>query len=54
MLYVNLAHAHTRPVPPDALTAGEGEADPDRRVLKMLGARANLVQTAEERLEQQA
>jgi integrase len=45
MLYVNLANAHRRPIPAEVLAAGEGEKDPDLRVLKMLGARANLVQT---------
>ncbi len=53
MRYVNLAHAHARPIPPEILAAGDGEADPDRRALKMLSARANQVPTAEGVGEQQ-
>lgn len=54
MLYVNLAHAHAQPVPPEVLEAGQGEADPDLRALKMLGARGKTVATAEGVGEQQS
>jgi hypothetical protein len=54
MLYVNLAHAHARPVPPGVLEAGQGEADPDLRALKMLGARGKNVAKAEGVGEQHA
>jgi len=42
MGYVKLAEAHRRPVPPEILAAGVGEADPDRRIVLMLGARARI------------
>jgi hypothetical protein len=45
MRYVDLAKLKPRPVPASILAAGAGEQDPDLRVLKMLGARANQVQT---------
>lgn len=51
MLYVNLAHAHKRPVPPEVLTAGQGEADPDVRALLMLGARGKTVAKGKEAVE---
>jgi integrase len=42
MLYVHVAEAHSRPMPPELLQAVEGETDPDRRVLVMLSARAGV------------
>jgi integrase len=39
MIYVNVAKAHLRAVPPHVLAAGEHERDPDRRIIAMLGAR---------------
>jgi integrase len=39
MIYVNLAEAHKRTIPPRVLTAGANETDPDQKILKMLGAR---------------
>jgi integrase len=42
MLYVHVAQAHARPIPPELLLAADGELDPDRRVIKMLGARVNV------------
>jgi len=39
MRYVHVAEAHRRGLPPAMLKAGEGELDPDQRVLAMLGAR---------------
>ena len=54
MLYVNLAHSHVRPVPQEVLEAGAGVQDPDQRIVKMLGARANVVQTEQQGQEQQA
>ena len=50
MLYVNLARAHLRPLPPALLAAGEAEADPDRRVLAMLSKRANRVPTEQPKM----
>jgi integrase len=38
--YVHVASAHGRPLPPAVVEAGSGEGDPDRRVLRMLSARA--------------
>jgi integrase len=49
--YVHVAHAHRRPVPPVVLTAGAGEANPDDRVLLMLGARKQ-VESADRRANQ--
>ncbi len=43
MGYVKIAEDRRRPTPPEVLAAGAGEADPDRRVLLMLGARGNVV-----------
>ena len=37
--YVHLAGDHMRPLPRTVLEAGRGEPDPDRRVVRMLGAR---------------
>lgn len=58
MIYVSYANAHRTPIPADVLAAGTGEIDPDRRVLKMLGARGvgsaapldsvNVAETAKE------
>lgn len=42
MRYVHVAETHARQIPREVLEAAEGEYDPDRRVLKMLGARASL------------
>jgi hypothetical protein len=42
MIYVHVAENHRRDLPPAVIEASLGEADPDRRVLKMLGARADL------------
>ena len=39
MIYVHVAENHRRDVPGVVQEAGLGEADPDRRILKMLGAR---------------
>jgi integrase len=39
--YVELAHAHRRPTPASVLAAAGAEAEPDRRIVLMLGARAN-------------
>lgn len=38
--YVHVAEAHAREISPAVLAAAEGEHDPDRRILKMLGARS--------------
>jgi hypothetical protein len=43
MLYVHVAKDHRRDLPPEVVSAGVGEADPDRRILFMLGARATNV-----------
>ena len=43
MLYVHVAEAHPRDLPEVATSAGNGIADPDRRVLAMLGARGSHV-----------
>lgn len=41
--YVHLADAHRRPAPAVVLAAGAAESDPDRRIIRMLGARDNAV-----------
>jgi len=43
MLYVHVAEAHPRDLPEVVTSAGNGIADPDRRVLAMLGARGSHV-----------
>ncbi len=43
MLYVHVAEAHPRELPEVVCNAGAGIADPDRRVLAMLGARGSHV-----------
>ena len=45
MLYVDLANLKPRPIPEAILQAGAAELDPDRRVIRMLGARGNSVPT---------
>gem|GEM_PF-4145816 len=37
--YVHTGQAHMREVPREVVEAAAGETDPDRRILKMLGAR---------------
>ena len=37
--YVHVAGNHMRPIPEKMLDAGEEERDPDRRIIRMLGAR---------------
>lgn len=46
MLYVHVAENHRREIPEAIMMAGQGEADPDRRILKMLGARGSHVAAA--------
>jgi integrase len=41
--YVELAHAHHRPTPEHVLAAANGEQDPDRKVILMLGGRGKSV-----------
>ena len=43
MLYVHVAKDHRRDLPPEVISAGARESDPDRRILLMLGARATNV-----------
>jgi integrase len=43
MLYVHLTENHRREIPAAILAAAQSEADPDRRVLRMLGARGSQV-----------
>jgi hypothetical protein len=43
MRYVHVAESHRRDLPPELLAAA-GEFDPDRRITKLLGGRANLRQ----------
>jgi integrase len=42
LLYVHVAEAHARPIPPELLQAAHGAVDPDRRVIAMLGARGSV------------
>ena len=42
MRYVHVAEAHRRDLDPELLAAAADERDPDRRVLKLLGARVLL------------
>ncbi len=42
MRYVHIAGAHMRETPSVVLAAAEGGFDPDKRVLKMLGARVKV------------
>jgi hypothetical protein len=46
MLYVHVAENHRRELPAHILAAGQGESDPDRRVLKMLAVRGSQVAAA--------
>src|SRR3954463_13099988 len=46
MLYVHGAEKHRPELPAHILAAGQGESDPDRRVLKMLAARGSQVAAA--------
>jgi hypothetical protein len=40
MLYVHVAANHRRDIPPGVIAAGAAEADPDRRIVAMLGCTA--------------
>jgi len=42
MLYVHFASDHQRPLPQEILHSATGEADPDRRIVRMLGSRTRL------------
>jgi integrase len=42
MLYIHVAEAHARDLPDLVRQAGQAELDPDRRVMRMLGARGEL------------
>ncbi len=46
MLYVHVAEAHAREFPECVQEAALGEANPDARIVKMLGARDNAVAKA--------
>jgi hypothetical protein len=46
MLHVLVAENHRREIPEAIIAAGRDESDPDRRVLKMLGARGSHVAVA--------
>jgi integrase len=46
MLYVHVTENHRREIPEAIVAAGQGETDPERRVLKMLGARGSYVAAA--------
>jgi len=41
MLYVHVAENHRRDIPGDIASAARREVEPDRRVLRMLGARGS-------------
>jgi hypothetical protein len=43
MLYVNLADAHRRELPPNIVASGARETDRDRRIVAMLGCRGTQV-----------
>jgi hypothetical protein len=42
MRYVHLAEDHMPPLPERVVDAVSGEADPDRKIVKMLSARSTL------------
>jgi len=46
--YVHVAEDHMRPLPQAVLEAARNEADPDRRIVKMLGARRTLAEHSAE------
>jgi hypothetical protein len=43
MRYVHHVEEHHRPIPDDILAAGSAAADPDERVVAMLGARSGTI-----------
>jgi integrase len=47
MLYVHIAETHARELPQEIRDAAIGEADPDARIVKMLGARGTFVPRTE-------
>jgi len=51
MLYVHVAENHRRDLPEDIVASGLGEIDPDRRVLRMLGARGSHMAAEAKSLE---
>ena len=46
MLYVHVAENHRRDLPESIAAAGQGESDPDRRILQMLSARGSHLAAA--------
>jgi hypothetical protein len=46
MLYVHVAENHRREIPEAIIAAGREESDPDRRILRLLGARGSHVAAA--------
>jgi hypothetical protein len=51
MLYVQVADDHMRPIPPEIENAALGENDQDRRIIKMLGARGDILATPQHCVE---
>jgi integrase len=49
MRYVHIASDHMREAPPEVLAAVDGELDPDRKVIRMLGGRVRVPAVAESR-----
>jgi len=54
MLYVHVAENHRREIPEDIVAAGHGESDPDRRILRLLGARGRHMAANSTPMEQTA
>ncbi len=51
MRYVHVAGCHMRPLPKDVLDGAAHETDPDRRIVTMLGIRANHMQKSQDFLK---
>jgi hypothetical protein len=47
MLYVHVAETHARELPQEIRDAAIGDADPDARIVRMLGARGTFVPRSE-------
>jgi hypothetical protein len=43
--YVHVAEDHMRPLPEKVIEAAQGEVDPDRKIVRMLGARQQVYGT---------
>lgn len=52
LIYIEFARDHVREIPPEILSIGAIESDPDRRIIAMLGGRCSRVAAMSDRKEE--